>query len=289
MTMRLFDCHSHFSTYAGANSVDPVDLENSYRVFKRRREFQTDDQMADYLRKNSVKTILNPARARFFETIDEAREHLDYSIEFQNKYSDVVFGLWLTLRPTWGKDAIREFERVRESTRGFVGFSVAGTQVPGTPASDPIWDPFYKFCIDAKLPVLIHTGLTGIGQGFAGGKGIVIDDAHPRHIDRVAARFPELRILAGRPAYPWQNEMIAVLLHKANVMYEVHGWSPKTFSPELKKEIGGRMQDRVMFGCDYPGLLYERLVSDWQTLNLSDAVLEKVFWNNAASYFGVPG
>ena len=62
--MRLFDCHSHFSTYAGANSVDPVDLENSYRVFKRRREFQTDEQMGEYLRRNQVKTILNPARAR---------------------------------------------------------------------------------------------------------------------------------------------------------------------------------------------------------------------------------
>ena len=25
--------------------------------------------------------------------------------------------------------------------------------------------------------------------------------------------------------------MIAVLLHKANVHYEVHGWSPKYFTP----------------------------------------------------------
>jgi predicted TIM-barrel fold metal-dependent hydrolase len=273
--MRLFDCHSHFSTYAGANSVDPVDLENSYRVFKRRREFQTDEQMGEYLRRNSVKTILNPARARFFETIEEASSHFDYAIGFQKQFSDVVFGLWLSFRPRWGKDALREFERVRSSIDGFVGFSVAGTQVPGCPASDPIWDPFYKVCIDLDIPVLIHTGLTGIGQGFRGGKGIV------------AARFPELRILAGRPAYPWQNDMIAVLLHKANVMYEVHGWSPKHFSPELKKEIGRRLQDRVMFGCDYPGLLYERLLDDWRSLELSEEVLQKVFWSNAAAYFSV--
>ena len=29
--------------------------------------------------------------------------------------------------------------------------------------------------------------------------------------------------------------MIAILLHKANVQYEVHGWSPKYFTPALKR------------------------------------------------------
>ena len=38
---------------------------------------------------------------------------------------------------------------------------------------------------------MILTGLTGIGQGLPGGKGIVLDHAHPRHIDAVAARFPQ--------------------------------------------------------------------------------------------------
>ena len=76
--------------------------------------------------------------------------------------------------------------------------------------------------------------------------GVVLDDGHPRHVDRVAARYPELKILAGRPAWPWQDDMIAVLLHKGNIRYELHGWSPKYFTPALKKEIGGRLQDRIM-------------------------------------------
>ena len=41
--------------------------------------------------------------------------------------------------------------------------------------------------------------------------------------------------------------------------YEVHGWSPKYFTPALKKEIGWRLQDRVMFGWDWPTLTLERL------------------------------
>ena len=31
--------------------------------------------------------------------------------------------------------------------------------------------------------------------------------------------------------------MIAVLLHKPNVWCELHGWSPKFFTEELKREI----------------------------------------------------
>ena len=36
------------------------------------------------------------------------------------------------------------------------------------------------------------------------------------------ARFPKLKFLAGWPAYPWQDEMIAILVHKGNVHYELH-------------------------------------------------------------------
>jgi predicted TIM-barrel fold metal-dependent hydrolase len=46
-------------------------------------------------------------------------------------------------------------------------------------------------------------------------------------LDAVAARFGDLTIISARPAWPWQSEMIAVLLQKPNVWCELHGWSPK--------------------------------------------------------------
>ena len=47
------------------------------------------------------------------------------------------------------------------------------------------------------------------------------------------------------------DEMIAVLLHRVT-HYELHGWGPQHFTPALKKEICGRLQDRIMFGCGFP-------------------------------------
>jgi predicted TIM-barrel fold metal-dependent hydrolase len=147
---------------------------------------------------------------------------------------DIVYGNWLAINPTMKDFWIAEFERLAGGDAGFFGFCQSQNSL-GFPPSDPVWDPFYKLSIEANAPVLLMTGLTGIGQGTPGGGGVVLDDGHPHHVDRVAARYPELRILAGRPAWPWQDDMIAILLHKANVQYELHGWSPKYFTHRAEK------------------------------------------------------
>jgi uncharacterized protein len=284
--MRVFDCHSHWSTKRGYVFQTEEEQKNQEHVWGTKFNFQTEDEMVATFRRNDVRVILDFAITAIYDmTIDEIRVLHDYAFAVQKKNADAIFGHWLSLDPRLGKEAIKEFERAVAANAGFVGFGIIGQTKDGFPASDPIWDPFYKTSIDANIPVLIHAGLTGIGQGLAGGRGIILDHGHPRHIDIVAARFPELKILAARPAYPWQDEMIAILLHKGNVSYELHGWSPKTFSPALKREIGGRLQDRIMFGCDYPVLKYEMMIDRWRGLGYSEGVLEKVLHSNAEAYF----
>src|SRR5215470_6351704 len=39
---------------------------------------------------------------------------------------------------------------------------------------------------------------------------------------KIAARYPELKNLTRRPAWPCQDDMLAVLLHKGNIMYDLH-------------------------------------------------------------------
>ena len=284
--MRLFDCHSHWSTRRGYIFQGEEELASQEKIWGTKAEYQTEQEMTDSFRRANARvmmdlatTVLNPMG------MDEIRALHDYTFDVQRQHKDVIFGHWLSLDPRLGRDAIREYERAVAADAGFIGFGIIGQVHGGFPPSDPIWDPFYKTSIDAGAPVLIHTGLTGIGQGMPGGRGIVLDDGHPRHIDIVAARYPELKILAARPAYPWQDEMIAVMLHKGNVHYELHGWSPKAFPPALRREIGGRLQDRIMFGCDYPVLKHDFMVERWRGLGFSEEVLEKVFFRNAERYF----
>jgi len=284
--MRIFDCHSHWPTRRGYIFQTPEAQASQRRIWGTEVQFQTEEEFVQTLRKNKVRAMMDLALTAFSPmSIEEIRTFHDYTYEVARKNSDVIFGHWLSFDPRIGRAGVDEFERSVAANAGFIGFGIIGQARHGFPPSDPIWDPFYKASIDANIPVLIHTGLTGIGQGFPGGDGIVLDHGHPRHIDMVAAKFPQLKILAARPAYPWQDEMIAVMLHKANVSYELHGWSPKTFSPALKREIGGRLQDRIMFGCDYPVLKYEFQMERWRGLGYSESVLEKVFYRNAEAYF----
>lgn len=283
--MQIIDCHSHWGTQRGYLFRTPEELARQEKIWKTPVRYFTEDEQAAYFRKNQVKAVLDLSITKFMP-IDDMRALHDYALAQQRLHPDVIAGHWLQFDPRRGAESIAEFERCLAAGAGFVGFGVNG-QVTRVPASDPLWDPFYKRSVDAGVPVMILTGLTGIGQGLPGGGGIKLDDGHPRHIDDVASRYPDLKILAARPAYPWQDEMIAILLHKPNVTYELHGWGPRQFSPTLKKEIGGRLQDRVMFGCDFPVLRYEKVLADWHSEGYSEAVLNKVLHDNAQAYLGI--
>lgn len=282
--MHFFDCHSHFSTRAGLHHRTMEEYEQAQRVFKRKRTFQTEAEMADSFRQRNVRTILDIYRTWRMTDEDEIRASNEYAANFARNNRDIVYGNWLAINPTMKDFWLKEYARLASSDAGFFGFCQSQNTL-GFPPSDPVWDPFYKLSIEAGVPVLLMTGLTGIGQGLPGGGGVLLEHGHPRHVDMVAARFPELKILAGRPAWPWQDDMLAILLHKSNVQYEVHGWSPKYFTPALKKEIGSRLQDRIMFGWDWPTLTLERLLDDWRAIGYPDEVYEKVFYRNAEAFF----
>ncbi len=284
MIQKFFDCHSHWATEKGYLFRTQAERDQQKKIWQTNFQLFSEDEQAQYFREQNVETILDISWIKDL-TLDEMKPYHDYVFDIQSKNRDVMFGQWMQFDPRrHGIKAVEEFQRCVEKRVGFVGLCVNG-QVTGVPACDPLWDPFYKASIDAGSPVMILAGLTGIGQGLPGGKGIVLDDGHPRHIDRVAARYPELKILAARPAWPWQDDMLAILLHKPNVSYELHGWGPKQFTPALKKEIGRRMQDRVMFGCDFPVLRYEKVIQDWTAEGYSESVLEKILCSNAQRYF----
>jgi predicted TIM-barrel fold metal-dependent hydrolase len=281
--MKIFDCHSHWGTKRGYLFRTTEQLAQQEKIWSTRPDYFSDEEQADYFRKNNARVMLDLSFTKSLP-IGEMREHHNYAFDYQRRNPDVVFGHWLQFEPHRTLESIREFDRALAANGGYIALSVNG-QVTGVPASDPMWEPFYQLSMEADRPIMILCGLTGIGQGLAGGLGYQLDHGHPRHVDAVAARHPKLKILAARPAYPWQDEMLAVLAHKANVSYELHGWGPRRFSAELKKAIAGRLQDRVMFGCDFPVLRYEKVVADYRSEGYSDEVLEKLFFRNAERYF----
>lgn len=281
MTTRLIDLHSHWGTRRGYALRTPEELAQQRKVWNSDPKYVTEDEMAQYFRSSNVRAILDFGFTKFLPLQESAELH-DYAFQTERAHRDVILGQWIHLQPSSGAAGLKELRRCIDQAPGFLGFAASGSG--SGPASDPAWSPFYELCIEARIPVLIFVGSTGLGAGLKGGGGIILDHCHPRHLDEVAARYPELTIVAGRPGWPWQPETIAVLMHKRNIWYELHGWSPRYHTPDLKHEIPRRLRDRVMFGADYPLLSYERLVRDWRNEGYDEDVLEAVFHRNAERF-----
>jgi predicted TIM-barrel fold metal-dependent hydrolase len=132
------------------------------------------------------------------------------------------------------------------------------------------------------VPALFHTGTNGLGAGTPGGMGIKLDYTRPIYLDSLAADFPGLTIIGAHPSWPWHEEMIAAMQHKTNIFNDLSGWSPKRIPETLLREAATRLQDRFLFGSDYPFITPQRWLKDFEPLTyFTPEVREKLMWRNA--------
>jgi predicted TIM-barrel fold metal-dependent hydrolase len=208
-----------------------------------------------------------------------------YVAAMRDRNPDAFVGAWGAVDPHKGAAAIEEARVAVEQHRviGFHFHPIMGHYRVDDPALFPLFDAIRGL----GGAVLIDVGTTGMGAGLPGGLGSMIEHAHPIAIDHLAANFPELTIVAAHPGWPWIDEMTAVALHKGNVFWEMSGWAPKYFPPQLRTDIRGRLRDKVMFGTDHPSLPFDRLLREWDELGFSDEVMEGVFHRNAERLLGL--
>jgi predicted TIM-barrel fold metal-dependent hydrolase len=153
--------------------------------------------------------------------------------------------------------------------------------------NDPEYYSLYAAAEQRGLPVVFHTGQTGIGAGLPGGRGIKLRCSDPMLIDDVAADFPGLTIVLAHPSVPWQDSAISIATHKANVYIDLSGWSPKYFPPQLVKAAGSLLSRKVMFGSDFPVITPDKWLTDFDLLDLKDEVKPLILKDNAIRMLGL--
>jgi predicted TIM-barrel fold metal-dependent hydrolase len=140
---------------------------------------------------------------------------------------------------------------------------------------------------EMEIPVIFHTGQTGIGSGLPGGRGLRLALSNPMLLDDLAARFPGLDIVMAHPSVPWQDEALAVATHKANVWIDLSGWSPKYFPENLVRQANSILQNKVLFGSDFPLITPDRWLGDFANLTIKDEVRPKILKDNAVRLLGL--
>lgn len=153
--------------------------------------------------------------------------------------------------------------------------------------NDYIAYPLYEAIATAKLPVIFHTGHSGIGTGMPGGGGVRLKYGNPLPIDDVAVDFPDMPIIMAHPSFPWQDEAISICLHKPNVYIDLSGWSPKYFSPTLIQYANTLLKNKVLFGSDYPLITPDRWLTDFEKIAIREEVRPLILKENAMRLFGL--
>jgi hypothetical protein len=153
--------------------------------------------------------------------------------------------------------------------------------------NDPAHYPLYEAVAAAGVPIIFHSGQTGIGAGLPGGRGIKLRYSDPMLVDDVAADFPSVTVVLAHPSVPWQDAAISMATHKPNVYIDLSGWSPKYFPPQLVRAANGMLKRKVLFGSDYPVLTPDRWLDDFAKLDLKPDVRPLILKDNALRVLGL--
>jgi predicted TIM-barrel fold metal-dependent hydrolase len=192
---------------------------------------------------------------------------------------DVFFGFG-AVEPTGGAGAVAGVhEAARLGLSGLSFHPAAERAAPSEREGRQVWET----AAEHQLVCLIHTGFTRLGAALPGGGGIGLEPARPIHVDRVAAAYPELKIILAHTGLLWLDEALAVSIHKSNVHLCLSGISPKSMSAELLDLIRGPLHDRVHFGSDYPFGTPDAWLAEWESLGLPEEVNRAVLVDNVSA------
>jgi predicted TIM-barrel fold metal-dependent hydrolase len=273
-TLTAIDVHVHLEHTGTATAAD--DQAQKYFGSTAERDWSA---LADYYRSRKMACVVFTVHEQLTGRPEVSNDDV---ARFAAAHPDIAIP-FASLDPHRGAAAVAEAKRLVSSgaVRGLKLHPPLQQFFP----NDRLAYPLYEVFAEARLPVLFHTGHSGIGTGMPGGGGIRLKYGHPMPIDDVAVDFPEMPIIMAHPSFPWQDEAISVCLHKPHVYIDLSGWSPKYFSPTLIQYANTLLKHKVLFGSDYPLLTPDRWMADFEKAPFKDDVRPLILKENAKKLF----
>jgi predicted TIM-barrel fold metal-dependent hydrolase len=271
-SLAAIDVHVHLEAANEATTTDAA----AKQYFGESGASRDPKALAEYYRSRKMAFVIFAVDERL---TGRPRVTNDEVIRFASDNPDVAIP-FASIDPHRGPEGVREVKRL-VSERLVQGLKLHPPVQQFSP-DDKLVYPLYEVFAEARLPVLFHTGHSGIGTGMPGGGGVRLKYGNPLPIDDVAVDFPTMPIILAHPSFPWQDEAISICLHKPNVYIDLSGWSPKYFSPTLVQYANTRLKNKVLFGSDYPFITPDRWLADFEKLDIRSEVRPLILKENAA-------
>lgn len=269
-TLVAIDTHVHIES-DGGHSVN----EAARKYFGAKGDAPRGPALAEYYRERKIACVVFSVDERL-----TGRKQIpnDEVAGLAAANSDIMIA-FASVDPTRGPEAVNEARRLI-AAGGIRGFKLH-PPIQQFHANDRIAYPFYEVLAEARMPVIFHTGHSGIGTGMPGGGGVRLKYGNPMDIDDVAVDFPDMPIIMAHPSFPWQDEAISICLHKPQVYIDLSGWSPKYFSPTLVQYANTLLKEKVLFGSDFPLITPDRWLADFAKIEIRDEVRPLILKQNA--------
>ena len=274
--------HAELSARTGADGLTPELRAASAAHFRAEPIRPTTQEVADHYRARSLAAVVFAVDSESVTGMAPVPNEEVAEVAAANPDVLIPFA---SIDPAKGRRGVLAARRLIEEY-GVRGFKFHPNLQAFYPNDHSVY-PLYEEIAAAGLPVLFHTGHSGIGSGLPGGGGIRLKYSNPMHVDDVAADFPTLPIVLAHPSFPWQDEAISVALHKQQVYIDLSGWSPKYFPPQLVQYANTLLKERVLFGSDYPLITPDRWLADFEHVDIRPEVRPLILKQNAARLLGL--
>ncbi len=189
-------------------------------------------------------------------------------------------------QPGWEKEM--EFGHEELGLRGIKLLPMYAGFRPDEARLDTLW----HYATKNRLPVLLHTGTTFIAQA-------PLECTLPRHLDAVAIRFPEVKIIMAHLGHPYEGECIVTARKHPNVYADISALHYRPFqlfhSLMLVQEYG--VWHKILFGTDFPFTTVNATVAGLRNLNkmtegtglpkLSEQAIEDLINRDALTLLGL--
>jgi predicted TIM-barrel fold metal-dependent hydrolase len=279
----IIDVHSHAWSY-------PEHFSDDFRQQARRAKAGVEVDLAvrfeDYaaMASEPVRTIVFGGKARLSGLWVDDQYVADYVAAHANR----LIG-FLSVDPTqpgW-EDELR-FSHQELNLRGIKLMPMYGGFRPDDSRLDPLW----RYAQRHHLPVLLHTGTTFLAQA-------PLECTLPRHLDPVAARFPEVPIIMAHLGHPYEGECVVTARKHPHVYADISALHYRPFqlyhSLMLVQEYG--IWDKVLFATDYPFTTVDATLAGVRGLNnmlagtalphLNEGAIERMIYRDTLPLLGL--
>ncbi|ELK50209.1 amidohydrolase [Haloferax sp. BAB-2207] len=277
---RIIDTHAHQPTAEFLEDAGGEMMRDAANRFGAEMEtWSYEEMIAEYREHNIGRAVLLGWDAE--TNTGNPPVPNDYVAEVRDAHPDffVGFGSVDPLKDDCVEEAVRCVEDL-----GLSGFKFQQI-AQGFDPSDDEHRALFDAIEDLGVPVVFHGGNSTLGACSPGGRGLKIKYGDPMLIDDVAAEHPDLQILIAHPAYPWEKEQLAICQQKGNVYMDLSGWLPKYIDEQVLHYAKTVLQDKVMFGTDYPMIRPGRWFESFEEhFDASEEVKRKLLWENAEQF-----